>query len=95
MNHIILVGQLDIVKVIQKKSISVEFAVSADHRQRLKEKEKLEKYLDLTRKLKYLWNLKVTFKTVKFWAFGILKKKKRMGKARGYRNLKEFWGYPS
>ena len=39
----------------------VDFAVPADHRVKLKESEKKDKYLDLTRKLKKLWNVKVTF----------------------------------
>ena len=38
----------------------VEFAVSADHRIKLKEYEKKDKYLDLARELKKLWNMKVT-----------------------------------
>ena len=37
------------------------FAVLADHRAKLKESEKKDKYLDLARKLKKLSNMKVTF----------------------------------
>ena len=37
----------------------VDFAFPADHRVQLKESEKKNKYLDLTRKLKKLWNMKV------------------------------------
>ena len=36
------------------------FAVPADHRGKLKESEKRDKYLDLVRSLKKLWNIKVT-----------------------------------
>ena len=45
----------------QKKKIYkiVEFAVPADHRIKLKECEKNDKYVDLARELKKLWNMKV------------------------------------
>ena len=39
----------------------VDFAVLADHWVKLKENEKKDKYLDLARELKKLWNMKVTF----------------------------------
>ena len=39
----------------------VDFAVPADHRVRLKENEKKDKYLELPKELKKLWNMKVTF----------------------------------
>ena len=38
----------------------VVFAVPADHRINLKECEKKDKYLDLAREFKKLWNIKVT-----------------------------------
>ena len=37
----------------------VDFSVPADHRIRIKESEKIEKYLDLARELKKLYNAKV------------------------------------
>ncbi len=37
----------------------VDFAVPADHRIKLKECEKKDKYIDHARKLKKLWNMKV------------------------------------
>ena len=37
----------------------VDFAVSTDHRVKLKEIEKRDKYMDLARECKKLWNLKV------------------------------------
>ena len=41
---------------------SVNFAILADHRVKLKESERKDKYLDLARELhKKLWNMKVTF----------------------------------
>ena len=36
------------------------FAVPVDHRVKVKQCEKRDKYLDLTRELKKLWNIKVT-----------------------------------
>ena len=46
----------------QKKRIwkIVDFVVPADHRRNLKECEKKDKYLDLARELKNLWNMNVT-----------------------------------
>ena len=38
----------------------MNFAVTTDHREKLKECEKKEKYLDPTKELKKLWNMKVT-----------------------------------
>ena len=38
----------------------VDFTVPADHRIKLKESKKKDKYLYLTRELKKLWNMKVT-----------------------------------
>ena len=37
------------------------FSALADHKVKLKESEKTDKYLDLARKLKKLWNMKMTF----------------------------------
>ena len=43
----------------KKKRIGkiVDFAVPADHRIKLKESEKKDKYLDFARELKKLWNM--------------------------------------
>ena len=38
----------------------MDFVVPADHRVKLKESEKKDKYLDLARELKKLWNMNVT-----------------------------------
>ena len=38
----------------------MDFVVPADHRTKLKESEKKNKYLDFAREGKKLWNLKVT-----------------------------------
>ena len=53
---------------------SVDFAVLADHRIKLKECEKRDKYLDLARELKKLWNTKVTIIPVVIGAFGTVTK---------------------
>ena len=48
----------------------MDFAVAADHRIKLKEREKKDKYLDLDRELKKLWNMKVTIMPILIDAFG-------------------------
>ena len=60
----------------KKKRISkiVDFAVPADHRIKLKESEKKDKYLDLARELKKLWNMKVTIIPIVIDAFGTVTK---------------------
>ena len=59
----------------QKKKICkiVDFPVPAD-RIRLKECEKKDKYLDLARELKKLWNMKVTIVPIVIGAFGTVTK---------------------
>ena len=37
----------------------MHFTVQADHRMKVKEGEKLDKYFDLARELKTLWNIKL------------------------------------
>ena len=56
----------------QKKRISkiVNFAVPAVHRIKVKESEKKDKYLDLARELKKLWNMKVTIIPIVIGTFG-------------------------
>ena len=50
----------------------MDFSVPADHRVKLKESEKKDKYLDLARELKKPWNMKVTFIPIDIGAFGIV-----------------------
>ena len=52
----------------------VDFAVLADHRLKLKECEKKDKYLDIARELKKLWNMKVTIIPIVIRAFGTVTK---------------------
>ena len=48
----------------------VDFAVPADHRINLKESEKKDKYLELARYLKKLWNMKATIVPIVIGALG-------------------------
>ena len=57
----------------------VDFAVPADHTIKLKEWEKKDKYLDLARELKKLWNMKVTIVRIVIGAFGTVTKGLLMG----------------
>ena len=50
----------------------VDFAVPADHRVKLKEKEKRDNYLHLARELEKLWNMKVTFIPIAIGALGLV-----------------------
>ena len=52
----------------------MDFAVPANHRIKLKESEKKDKYLDLARELKELWNLQVTIIPIVIGAFGTVTK---------------------
>ena len=60
----------------EKKRTSkiVNFALSVDLRIKLKENKKKDKILDLVRKLKKLWNMKVTIITIAIGAFGTVTK---------------------
>ena len=52
----------------------VDIAVPADHRIKLKDCEKKDKYLDLARELKKLWNMKVTIIPIVIGAFSTVTK---------------------
>ena len=53
----------------------MDFAVPADHRVKLKESKKKDKYLDLARELKKLWNMKVTIILIVISALGTVMKR--------------------
>ena len=53
----------------------VHFAVPADHRIKLKVCEKRDKYLDLARELKNLWNMRMTILPIVIGAFGTVTKR--------------------
>ena len=61
-DHLISARWSDLIIINKKKRICriVDFTVPADHRVKLSEVEKRDKYLDLARELKKLWNMKVT-----------------------------------
>ena len=52
----------------------MDFAVLPDYRIKLKKCEKKDKYLDLARELKKLWNMKVTIIPIVIGAFGTVTK---------------------
>ena len=52
----------------------VDFSIPADHRINLKEGEKKDKYFDLARELKKLWNMKVTIVPIVIGALGTITK---------------------
>ena len=62
----------------------IDFALPADQRIKLKECEKRDKYLDLARELKKLWNMKVMIIPIMIDAFGTVTK----GLLKGLEDLK-------
>ena len=60
-DHLIPARRPDLIMINKRKRIckTVDFAFPADHRINLKKSEKKDKYLDLARELKKLWNMKV------------------------------------
>ena len=72
--------------IIKKKTRTckiVDFVVPADHRIKLKECEKKDKYFNLARKLKKLWNMQVTIIPIVIGAFGTVTK----GLLKGLENM--------
>ena len=75
-DHLIPARKPDLIIINKKKKICkiVDFAVPANHRINLKENEKKDKYLDLARELKKLWNMKVTIVPIVIGALGTITK---------------------
>ena len=75
-DHLILARRPDLIIINKNKRICkiVNFAVPADHRINVKESEKKDKYLDLVRDLKKLWNKKVTIVPIVIGALGTITK---------------------
>ena len=75
-DHLILSRRSDLIIINKRKGIckTVDFAVPADHRIKLKECEKKDKYCDLARELKKLWNMKLTIIPIVIGAFGTVTK---------------------
>ena len=71
-DHLIPARRPDLIIINNKKRRTckiVDFAVPADHRIKLKECEKKNKYLDLARELKKLGNMQVTIIPIVISAF--------------------------
>ena len=75
-DHLIPARRPDLMIINKKHKICkiVNFAVPADHRINLKECEKKDKYFNLARELKKLWNMKVTIVPIVIGAFGTITK---------------------
>ena len=76
-DHLFSARQPDLIIINNNKKENfqiVDFTVLADHRIKLKENEKIDKYLDLARELKKLWNMKVTVIPIVIGALGTLTK---------------------
>ena len=75
-DHLISARRPDLIIINKRKWIwkIVDFAVPADYRIKLKECEKKDKYLDLARELKQLWNMKVTIVPIVIGTFGTITK---------------------
>ena len=75
-DHLISARRPDLIIINKKKRTCkiVNFAVLADHRIKLKECEKKDKYLKLARELKKLWNMQVTIIPIVIGAFGTVTK---------------------
>ena len=78
-DHLISARRLDLIvnhthKKKKRTCKIVDFIVPADHRVKLKESEKKDKYIDLARELKKLWNMKVTIIPIVIGAFGTVTK---------------------
>ena len=75
-DRLISARRRDLIKINKKRRTCkiVDFAVPADHRIKLKECEKKDKYLDLASELKKLWNIQVTIIPIVISAFGTVTK---------------------
>ena len=75
-DHLISARRPDLIIINKRKRICkiVDFAIPGDHRINLKESEKKDKYLDLARELKKLWNMKVTIVPIVIGTLGTVAK---------------------
>ena len=76
-DHLISARRPDLIIINKKKRTCkiVDFAVPADYRIKLKECENKNKYLDLARELKNLWNMQLTIIPIVISAFGTVTKR--------------------
>ena len=83
-DHLISARRPDLIIINKKRTYKiVDFALPADHTIKLKESEKKDKYLNLARELKKMWNMKVTIRPIVIVAFGTVTK----GLLKGLENL--------
>ena len=75
-DHLISARKPDLIIINKKKRTCkiVDFSVPAGHRIKLKECAKKDKYIDLARELKKLWNMQVTIIPIVIGAFGTVTK---------------------
>ena len=76
-DHLIPARRPDLIIINKKKKRTckiVDFSVPADHSIKQKVYEKKDKYLDLARELKKLWNMQVTIIPALIGAFGTVTK---------------------
>ena len=75
-DHLISARWSDLIIINTKKRTCriVVFTVSADYKVKLKESKKKNKYLNFARKLKKLWNMKVTVVSIVIGALGTVTK---------------------
>ena len=75
-DHLIPARKPDLIIINKKKGTCkiFDFGIPVDHRINLKECEKKDKYLDLARELKKLWNMKVTIVPIVIGALGTITK---------------------
>ena len=80
-DHLIRARRPSLIIINKKKRTCkiVDFAVPADHRIKLKECEKKDKYLDLVRELKRLWNILETIISIVIGAFDTVTKGQQKG----------------
>ena len=66
----------DLVLINKKKRPcqQINFDIPVDHRVKMKERKKIDEYLDLARELKKLWNMKVTVIPIVVGVFGTFSK---------------------
>ena len=74
-DHLISVRKPELIIIKKEENLKiVDLAVPADHRIKLKECEKKDKYLDLACELKKLWKMQETIITIVTGAFGTVTK---------------------
>ena len=75
-DHVIKAQRQDLVAVDRKRGTCkiIDFAVPGDSRIEEKEKEKIEKYQDLKRKLRKIWNVRVKIIRLVLGSWGAIPK---------------------